>query len=208
MNDLFKQYWPEDKREQRKMLVLMTLGGLALLLWSRAWLLPGPMATAGASEDQPNMLRELSHQIERVYVQLQKREVLLPPPPKSVRDVFSLSPDLVPQIEEPVRVGQVRPKSTPNPVESQEDRARRERKELVHSIQEEASYLRLRSTMVGRTTAAVIEIVRRRQSRPVVLLPGQDIEGFMLLEVSFSSALLEKQGIVIELQVEQLSIQQ
>ncbi|MHC4975290.1 MAG: hypothetical protein ACYTF7_01640 [Planctomycetota bacterium] len=203
-----RESWPESRREQRKLSVLLALGALALVLWARAWVIPGPDVASGAADvNQPNMLRELSDQIERVYVRMQKREVRMPDPPVRVRDVFAISPDLVPPEVDPEPVVQVAPKSTTEPVESEDERVRRERQALVRSVQEEASQLRLRSTMVGKTTAAVIEVVRSRQSRPVVLLPGQSIEGFMLLEVSSSSVLLEKQGIVIELQVEQPGIQ-
>ncbi|MFG0257552.1 MAG: hypothetical protein ACF8GE_06590 [Phycisphaerales bacterium JB043] len=203
-----REIWPETRGDQRKVMLLIALGLMALVLWGRAWVFPGPKVAAGAEDtEQPNMLRQLSQQIEKVYVQMQRREVLLPVPPDQVRDVFAISPDLVPPNMDPDPVVQVIPKSDMDPVESDEERVRRERQALVRSIQEEASQLRLRSTMVGKTTAAVIEVVRSRQSRPVVLLPGQDIQGFMLVEVSSASVLLEKQGIVIELHVEQPGIQ-
>ena len=209
MIERIKRSWPENRNDQRKIAVLITLGLCALALWIRAWVLPGPATAVGANlEDQPNVLREMSQQIERVYDQLQKREVILPTPPDQVRDVFTLSPDLVPQSKQPTHVVQLPPKLDPSHVETEEEVARRERRELVRSIQEEVSQFRLRSTVVGRTTAAVIEVVRNRNSRPVVLLPGQKIQGFMLLEVSSNSVLLEKQGIVLELHVEQPVIQQ
>ena len=117
-----KQYWPDERREQRKVIVLALLGFFALTLWIRAWALPGPTTASGANPDeQPNTLREMSQQIERVYERLQKREITLPAPPKQVRDVFALSPDLVPPNQQLTAVVKQPPKLDPDHVETEEE---------------------------------------------------------------------------------------
>lgn len=84
-------------------------------------------------------------------------------------------------------------------VQSDEDHeARRAR------VAKEAEGLRLKSTIVGQSPIAVLEVLGRRDGGSrgtdrVVLRPGQSAEGFTLVEVRTQTVVLEKEGIQIEL---------
>ncbi len=70
----------------------------------------------------------------------------------------------------------------------------------VARVRSEAERFRLRSTILGATPIATIEIVGERATRSEMLRPGEQISGFTLVDVGSHSVTLRKSGVEITLQ--------
>lgn len=94
------------------------------------------------------------------------------------------------------------PKSPAGTDEISEEEIERIRlEEQVRLVTEESARLRLRSTMLGASPAAVIESGKGARGASAVLRVGQSHDGFVLIEVRRESAILEKNGVRVEIRL-------
>jgi hypothetical protein len=84
---------------------------------------------------------------------------------------------------------------------SEEEIERALAEERVRLVNEEAAGLRLRSTMLGTSPLAVVESAKGARGGSAVLRVGQAFEGFTLVEVHRESAILEKDGVRVEIRL-------
>ena len=122
--------------------------------------------------------------------------IRVPLRPRASRNIFALDDAHFPR---PAQTSPIQAKAaeTPMPVvesPSESADAVRARKEAV--VAESARLLVLRSVVVGRNPVAVIE--KSGGSRSLVG-PGQEIEGFVLMEVGADWVVMEKDGVRIKL---------
>lgn len=125
--------------------------------------------------------------------------VHLAPLPKATRDIFALDPARFPKPALPEQSAEVGPKSDTPLVEASGVAALSERERIEKQVLEEASTLRLRSTLLGVSPIAVIELVGKSKTRSVVLKVGDVHNGFQLVEVQAHSITLEKEGVRVDL---------
>lgn len=84
---------------------------------------------------------------------------------------------------------------------SEEEIERALAEERARLVNKEASGLRLRSTMLGTSPVAVVESGKGARGGSAVLRVGQTFEGFTLVEVHRESAILEKNGVRVEIRL-------
>jgi hypothetical protein len=130
----------------------------------------------------------------------QRAVVLIPRTRRLERDLFA--PDAVryPRPSQTDPDGLIDPKSAGGSDDIPPVDAEALREAAVRAVRAEASRLRLRSTMVGSVPIAVIETDERGAER-AVLRPGDHYAGFLLVEVSSRSVIVEKNGVRVELSI-------
>ncbi|MBL0926411.1 MAG: hypothetical protein IBJ11_02010 [Phycisphaerales bacterium] len=128
--------------------------------------------------------------------------IRVPRPAELTRNLFLVNEVTFPRpVEMPQSAG-VAQKSQSETAEDPEVVRGRERAAAEKRVREQASKLRLRSTMLGRTPMAVVDQVGRSDRRNFVLRPGESVDGLTLVEVSELSVVLEKDGFRVELKRE------
>lgn len=195
--------------DKRKSAILGALAMVALAMWLRSGFSLGRPSSARASQPAQNeasragaVLATTALEIAAVRERLSRREVILPRPGGSPRDLFALAGAFLPPEDPNVTTQQESPKFPPPPVETEAARKERERLARIEQVRTDARRLRLRSVIVGQRPAVVIEVGGAGRPRSVVLRAGQRVEGFELVEIRSASVLLLKDEIPVELTLE------
>lgn len=128
------------------------------------------------------------------------RVVRLPALDGLTRNIFLPDPDVFPLSPQTDGTGGEAAKSRTGNDDTSFDLERTQR-ERAQRVRDEAGRLRLRSTIVGGTPLVVIERTTGAKGAGVVLRLGQEIDGFTLLEVRSDRAILQKEGVRVELEL-------
>lgn len=205
MKEKLYEVWLHLTADKKRAGVLLVLVIVLVVLGARALLSTAGPSRARASnepESQVTLREQINDRFARTLASIGTGNggtfVELRPVGRLERNLFALDPEHFPdasQTEQPdanadgaVAPSQQKVDETPDGGVSVEER-----------VLEESSSFKLRSTLVGRTPIAVIEIADGHGKRRVVLSPGQSIEGFELREVRSNAVVLEKQGVRVEL---------
>lgn len=127
-------------------------------------------------------------------------DIQAPIPADLKRDLFAINEEHFPRPAQTEPADAVAPKSAPAKVEtpSRVEPPRQEDPPEARAA-EDLRKLRLKGTILGGTPMAVIELTGQRDKRSSVVRPGEQIEGFTLIEVKSGGVVLEKYGIKLEL---------
>jgi hypothetical protein len=188
--------------DKKKAAFLGSLLFVAIGLWVRAALVTGPHEAQGAGNTMsagsasPDRADEPSKKEDEVFAQ---RVIVRVPTVKPLtRDLFALSDGLLAlsaqtdqaQPDDPKSSLRIDDKSNQSRPESAAAREKR--------IHQEAAQLSLRSTMTGSNPVAVIAQDSGKLAGVVVRL-GEEIAGFMLVQVRAREVEIEKEGVRVAL---------
>lgn len=129
-----------------------------------------------------------------------ERVVRLPALDGLTRNIFLPDPDVFPLSAQTDAADREAAKSRTGNDDKSSD-LERDVRERSRRVREEAGRLRLRSTIVGGTPLVVIERTTGAKGAGLVLRLGQEIDGFTLLEVRSDRAVLQKEGVRVELEL-------
>ncbi|RMH24210.1 MAG: hypothetical protein D6693_10195 [Planctomycetota bacterium] len=195
MNQSLLQFWAIVTADRKKAAMLGALVLVAGGLWVRAALTTGPSrAKAGAGGGIVTLQADGGEDEGPAEPDL-RRTVTVTPAPRNTRDLFALSDALVSLSSQMEPDASGAPKSasgsddnTQRPGARARDRERR--------VRDEASSLRLRSTMIGASPIAVIETPEGNR-HGVVVRPGDVVEGFRVVAIRTHEVELEKDGVSV-----------
>lgn len=127
-------------------------------------------------------------------------DIRAPIPATLTRDLFALDESQFPRPAQTEPADAVAPKSAPAKDEtpSRVEPVRQVEPPEVR-IAEEVRKLRLKGTLLGASPMAVIEVAGPKDKRGVVVRPGEQIEGFTLVEIKNGGVVLEKERVKVEL---------
>ncbi len=198
------ELWILITSDKRKAIALIVLAALAGIMWIHAAAQgPEPALASPAGGEQPTgdaPAGARGVRPENGGTAAPRAVVFIPPPRPLRRDLFA--PDAVryPRPSQTDPGGPIDPKSPGGSDDIPLVDAEAQRAAAVRAVRAEAARLRLRSTMVGSVPIAVIETDERGAER-AVLRPGDRYAGFLLVEVSSRSVIVEKNGVRVELSI-------
>lgn len=158
---------------------------------------------AAPKADSAAAIRELARTAGVVVPEAMQKDlapiIALTTPPPLNRDLFRLNAAVFPPPVPVATESRVAPKSQPEKAD-QSPRIPAPVPEipLEERITRESQRLKVRSTLVGAHPLAVFEIAGER--RTSMVLPGQSVAGFVLVKVTATGVVVEKEGVQIELQ--------
>ena len=184
---------------------LSVLGVLVLGLGAagvRAYVLSGPRAAVASSTGtsiENNSEQERGGSGVRA-VGGRGPDIRMPIPAELTRDLFAFDESQFPRPSQTEPADAVDPKSAPAKVETS-SRVEPERQEDLPEVRAAADLrkLRLKGTLLGGSPMAVIELAGQKDKRGTVVRPGDQIEGFTLVEVNNDGVVFEKYGVKVEL---------
>lgn len=172
----------ERVKQDRKLALMLVLLAVGLLLWGRL-LLQRPVPQVATAEPDRRAASAADVETVREMVRGDRPRVTVELPDYLARDLFNFPADEVAWAE---------PKNDEaDEMEEKSDAQRSDDQLRSATVRRAAEDLRLRSVMMGETPSAVIN--------GRVLRPGQQIQGFTLLEVSERHVLLERHGVIVRL---------
>ncbi len=185
--------WVMVTADRRKAIALGALLAVGGILWVRAMIVTGGRSSGAARAQRTSTVASeggASGNKGASETSREQRIVHLPAIAPLERDLFALSDSHFPPSAQTEPSVEQPPKSLTGTDDSLGSE---------QQVREEASRLRLRSTIVGGAPMAVIEIRGAgRTSEAKVLRPGESVEGFILIEVRRDLVVLEKQGVRVE----------
>lgn len=171
-------------KNDRKLALMLILLAVGLLLWGRL-LLQRPMPQVASAVPNRAAATASSAEAALKAVQIDRPVMTVELPTYLGRDLFNFPTDEVAwALPKKSDAGEVEEKSGP---ERSDDQLR------TATVRKAAENLRLRSVMMGEKPSAVIN--------GQVLRPGQQIQGFTLLEISERHVLLERHGVIVRLKM-------
>lgn len=127
-------------------------------------------------------------------------EIKIPLPPSLTRNLFAFNESYFPDPAQTDSSADSAPKSgTANVEAPSQAPAPKPGDSLEARVGKEAERLRLRGTLLGANPMAVIEAGAGRERSRSVVRPGDEVEGFKLIEVRATEVVIEKDGIRVEL---------
>jgi len=154
----------------------------------------GQPSSAGSSDLSGEVTADAGSEFEILPL------VMLPQTGPLTRDLFAPGPEFRRQPLQTDQPEDSGPKSASGSDDKTPVSPELRRLELERAVREEASRLHLSSTMVGSNPIAVIQQDGKDGERTILRI-GESIDGFELLEVSARNAVLNKNGIRVELNI-------
>jgi len=186
------------KAERKQSITLGALVLAALGLWARAAVKPGSEAQAAEQDAASGSTAPSSTAPATVEVKHYKT-IILERSSSLSRDLFAPRPEDFPP---PVQTEQAQPETAKSAAGSDDNTKTLQGLQPqteAERVQEEARGLRLRSTVVGNESIAIIETTLAGTPARVVLRVGDPVQGFTLKSVLSRSVVLEKNGIEVTL---------
>lgn len=190
------------KANQKRSALLAGLLVVAVVLWIRLAMGGGASTPAPAKAQQRSggRAQRAADPIDRKPL---AQPTELPALAPLTRDLFRLSPAELARSSQTERSSSAGAKSPASPVENplgaRDEKAEREAMERL--LREEVARLTLRSVVLGANPVAVIEGAGGGRDKPVVLRPGQMIDGFELIEIRQREVALRKNGMTVTLAI-------
>ncbi|MFA9480199.1 hypothetical protein ACERK3_18150 [Phycisphaerales bacterium AB-hyl4] len=171
-------------KQDRKLALMLVLLMVGLLLWGRLLLQPSVPRTATAEPSRATAVVPDSGSVvkasrpDRPVVEVELPDYL-------ARDLFNFPSD---------EFAWAAPKKAEQTTMEEKSGSERSDDQLRSAtVRKAAENLRLRSVMMGENPSAVIN--------GQVLRPGQQIQGFTLLEIAKRHVLLEQHGVIVRLRL-------
>ena len=187
------------KAEKKQSITLGVLVVAAMGLWLRAAVKSGDDAPTGQQASDTAGAGSSAVTGPTLIEIKDFKTVALRAPGPMTRDVFVPRPEDFPPPAQPEPVDTAPAKSTTGNDDKTNELQELQPQTTAERVQEEAQQLRLRSTVVGAHSIAIIETSVAGEDARVVLKVGQSVEGFTLIRVLNRSAVLEKEGIEVTL---------
>jgi len=187
MNRTIRRIKQQLLADKRKLGLMVSLLGLALLLWGRLLLKDVPRTAV--ADPEPKQVAEAEPEPDTETIRRRTRPtVRVADRPMRYRDLFALDSRYFPLAEDASQKPESPDKSPGDLVDEQDERRR-----LRLAVESQARSLKLQSTMLGKDSRALIN--------GVLLEPGQTIEGFELKEVRSRQVTLVMRGIEVTLEM-------
>ncbi len=182
--------------DKKKVIVLSSLGAVALALGARAVFSGGDRRPSAARVTQVSTATQSSQAVVVNTIDAETRfralADALPAPVQAsstARDLFALNPEHFPHSAEPDPPKDASAKSAP---QSDDDAVRRA------AIARDAESIRLKSTVVGDRPVAVINLGGITGNREVLARVGDTVSGFTVVSIEARRVVLERDGERIE----------
>lgn len=202
MNQRLLQFWIIITADRKKAFALCTLLLSAVSLWARNAFTSGddarPQGTA-VSADGAGGSDHASGGGGVGDGTRGRRRVSIPPITPLRRDLFATNEEYFSSSAQTDSADEDNAKSAAGNDDNPKAQREMAQRLLERRVRREAEELRLRSTMMGALPIAVIETKSSGSSAGVVVRVGQTIDGFRLIEVGRDIAVLEKEGVLVEL---------
>jgi hypothetical protein len=192
----FERLKAEILADKKKVIILGSLGALAVALGARAMLSGDKRPSSGARVATVSTATASSYAAAASTIDAESRfrtiAASLPAlaqASRSERDIFSLNTEHFPQ---PV---ETQPPETPDAKsepQSDDDAKRRE------AIARDAESIRLKSTLIGDRPVAVIDLGGITGSRDLLVRVGDTVSGFVVVSIESKRVILERDGERIE----------
>lgn len=186
------------KAERKQSITLAVLVVAALGMWARAAVKQGSQAQA--SQQDTASVAQTASPTASAAVEIKRYETItLEQATPLSRDLFAPRPEDFPP---PVQMEQAQAEPAKSASGSDDNTTSLQGLQPqteTERVQEEARSLRLRSTVVGNESIAIIETTLAGSAARVVLRVGDPVQGFTLKEVLSRSVVLEKNGIEVTL---------
>ncbi len=202
MNRQLLQFWIIITADRKKVFALCTLLLSAISLWARNAFTSGddsrPQGTSVRADGSEGSDQSLNEGDGGDGTKMRRR-VSIPPITPLSRDLFATNEEYFSSSAQTDSVDEDDAKSAPGNDDNPKAQRELAQRLLERRVRREAEELRLRSTMMGALPIAVIETKSSGSSAGVVVRVGQMIDGFRLVEVGRDIAVLEKEGVHVEL---------
>ncbi len=182
--------------DKKKVILLGSLGAIALALGARALFSGGPgrPKTPRVTQVSNSTMSSQAVVVNTIDAETRFRSLAdaLPAPVQSSpasRDLFALDPEHFPHASEPEPPQEQSAKSAP---QTDDDALRRE------ALLRDAETIRLKSTLVGDRPVAVFTLGGLAGKGEVLVRPGDTVNGFLVVSIKSQRVVLERDGERIE----------